>query len=242
MSCFNLLAISKMRFLSLLLLMLANCFVCTSLFAKYTTILAALFGFQIFFLSTSIFPLFPCLSFHVDCIVPTSLFHYQVSFFRGDPLRIHPYISTATSRSLFLIYSKALSISAGICWHFIDIASSNSFCTKVSFKFQVFLLGAMRMGLTGFADTTKSETSNLCCVMNFSLLITFASLMFFSCAVLTRMKSICLWLSPDEKVISLLLFLRKKVLVIESLLATQKSRMRNPSWFLMPYPLPPSTP
>ena len=99
--------------------------------------------------------------------------------------------------------------------------------------------GTVRMGLTGFVDTTKSQTSNLCCVMHSSLLITFVSLMFFSCALLTRMESICVWLPPDEKVISLLLFLRKKVLVIVSLLATQKSRMHNPSWFLVLYPLPP---
>ena len=86
-------------------------------------------------------------------------------------LSIH--ISHLQHQGPFLIYSQVLSTSAGIYWHFIDTACSNSFCTTVSFNFQVFLLGGIRMGLTGFADTIKSQTSNLCCVMHSSLLITF---------------------------------------------------------------------
>ena len=42
------------------------------------------------------------------------------------------------------------------------------------------------MGFTDFADTVKSQISNLCCVMLSSLLITFVSLIFFRLGLLTR--------------------------------------------------------
>ena len=154
--------------------MLANC---GSLFAKYTAVLAA---YLVFRYSSLVSPFFHC--FHAFCFsftaLSTSLFHHRVSLCHGHPPRVHPHISSAASRSPFLIYSKVLSTYAGICWYFIDTACSNSFYTTVSFNFQVFLLGGIQMGLIGFADITKSQTSNLCCVMQSSLLITFVSLMF----------------------------------------------------------------
>ena len=73
--------------------------------------------------------------------------------------------------------------------------------TSSSTYFQVFLLGGIWMGLAGFTDTTKSQASILCCVMHSSLQITFVYLMYFSCALLTRMKSLCVWLLLDEKVL-----------------------------------------
>ena len=42
------------------------------------------------------------------------------------------------------------------------------------------------MGFTDFADTVKSQISNLYCVMLSSLLITFVSLIFFRLGLLTR--------------------------------------------------------
>ena len=177
LSCFNFLSILKMQFLSLLLLMLANCSVCASLLAKYTAVLAAYLTFRY---SSLVLPFFHCFhAFHFSfTALSTSLFHHWISLCHGQPPCVHPHISFAASRSPFSIYSQALSNYAGICWYFIDTACSNSFCTPVSFNFQVFLLGAIQMGLTGFADTTKSQTSNLCCVMHSSILITFVSLMF----------------------------------------------------------------
>ena len=41
------------------------------------------------------------------------------------------------------------------------------------------------MGFKGFADTIKSQTSNLCCVMHSSLMIAFISLIFFRLDFLT---------------------------------------------------------
>ena len=210
-----------------------NCSVFASLFAKYPAVLAAL-------CSSLVPPFFHCfqaLRFSITALF-TSLFHHQVSLCREHPPRVYSNVSSAASRSPFLIYSQALSTSAGICWHFINAASSNSFCTAGSFTFQVSFL--VEYGwIWRQVLLVQQNHRQVTCVMHSSLLGTFVSLIFFSCALVTRMKSMYAWLPPDEKVISLLLFLRKKVLVIASLLATEKSGMRNPSWLLIPYPLSP---
>ena len=150
----------------------------------------------------------------------TCLARFYFAFWH--PPYVHPHISFATSRSTILTYAQTLSFSAGICWHFIYATCSTFFCTAVFCNFQVFLLGQIWIGLTSFAYTTKSQTSNLSCIMHSLLISTFVSLMFFSCALLTRIRSIYVWLPPDKKVISLLLFLQNKVSLIASLLATQK--------------------
>ena len=67
-----------MRFLLLLLLLPTNCCLCIS-FRKTYSCFSCFFVFQISFLSTFIFPLFPCLSFLFYCIIyifipPTSFF------------------------------------------------------------------------------------------------------------------------------------------------------------------------
>ena len=138
--------------------MLANCFVCASHFATYRCF-SSIFGFQIFFLVPPFFHCFHALRFSFTAL--STLSHHQVSLCRGHPPCVHSHISSAASRKPFKLYSQTLSTSAGICWHFIDTACSNSFCTTVSFNFQVFLLGGIRMVLTGFTDTTKSQTSKL---------------------------------------------------------------------------------
>ena len=63
-SCYNPLAISNMRFLSLFQLMLESCSVC-AFFPKNIQMLQQIFWLL---LNTSIVPLIPCLSFHFYCI------------------------------------------------------------------------------------------------------------------------------------------------------------------------------
>ena len=128
--------------------MLASCSVCASLFANYTAVIATF------------------LAFRYSCLVPPFLhcchdFRFSFTALSTSLLQhqtISSHISSAASRSSFFTYSQVLSTSAGICWHFIDTACLNSFCTTLSFNFQVFILRGIRMGLTGFADTTESQT------------------------------------------------------------------------------------
>ena len=79
LSCFSLLAIFKMQFLSLLLLTLTNYSVYASLFAKYTAVSAAFWAFKY---SSLVPPFFHCFhAFHFSfTALSTSLFHHQFFF------------------------------------------------------------------------------------------------------------------------------------------------------------------
>ena len=100
LSRFNLSAILKVRFWSLLLLMLRNCSAWASFFAKYSAALVALFTFRYFFLES---PLFHCSQvFHFTLTaLPTVLFHHQVSLCLWQPPLVYPHISSAASSILF---------------------------------------------------------------------------------------------------------------------------------------------
>ena len=208
LSRFNLLAILKMWFLLLLLSVLVNCTVCASLFTKYTAVLAVFLAFRC---SSLVPPFFHCLhAFHFSFTeLTTSLLLHQDSLCHGHLPCPSTYFTCSCEKSIFDIFPNALHLCRNLLtfhWHCLfKFLLHNSI-----FQLPFFLLGGIQMGLTGCADTTKSQTSYLCCVTHSSLLITLVSLMFFICALLTRMKSICVWLPPDEEVIGLLYSCERK--------------------------------
>ena len=177
--------------------MLGNCSVCASLFTKYAAVLAAFSGFQIFFLSTYISLLFPCLSFLIYCnahIIPPPGF-----FVPWTPTSFpSTYLICSFEKSIVDIFPNALHFCRNLLifhWHCLFRFLFHT----VSFNFYIFLLVGIGIHLTGFADTTKSATSNLCYVMHSSLLTIFVSLMFFNCTLLTRIKLIYVWLPQMKK-------------------------------------------
>ena len=87
-----------MRFLSLLLLLLANGSVCAPLFTKYIAVLAAFLAFRYSSVVPPFLHYFHAFSFSFTALC-TSLFHHQVSLCRGHPPHVHPHISSAALRS-----------------------------------------------------------------------------------------------------------------------------------------------
>ena len=114
LSHFNLLTILKMQFLSVILLMLANCSVCATFFAKYTAVLATFLAFRYSSLVSPFFHCFHAFRFSVTAL-STTLLRHKVSLWHEHSPCIHQHISSAASKSSFLIYPQALFISTGIC-------------------------------------------------------------------------------------------------------------------------------
>ena len=73
---------------------------------------------------------------------------------------------SAASRSLFLIDFQLFFTAARIVRHFVVMLCSKSPRIPASSNFYVFLLSFMWMDFTGFPDTIKSQTSNVCWVMH----------------------------------------------------------------------------
>ena len=240
LSRFNLLAILKMWFLLLLLLVLVNCTVCASLFTKYTAVLAVFLAFRC---SSLVPPFFHCLhAFHFSFTeLTTSLLLHQDSLCHGHLPCPSTYFTCSCEKSIFDIFPNALHLCRNLLtfhWHCL-------------FK---FLLHNSIFQLPCFPSWWNTDGFDRLCWHNqitnklFLLCNTLFTTDHFS---ILDVLQLC---SPNKDEVNLCmitsrwgsnrpaLFLWKKVLVIASLFATQKSRMWNPFWFLIPYPLPPRTP
>ena len=174
--------------------MLASCSVCASLFANYTAVVATF------------------LAFRYSCLVPPFLHcchDFRFSFTALSTSLLQHQIISSHLKFIFYIFPSALHFCRNLLtfyWHSLF---------KFPLHYIIFQLSSFHSswntdGFDRFCWYNRITDSNLCCVMHSSLLITFIPLMFFSCALLTRMKSIYVWLPPDEKVISLLFSCERK--------------------------------